>query len=174
MSTECKWKPDFEKWYNVNKDAYKFIFSQAEKKLEDVLSESESITNKSIKMITAVVAMFAFFIGFLVQKSIPIGYNSVFIILFIVNVAGILFLIFPKEVKGRGFVPSELLPEKLDKADDKDFQEEMLYYCAVVKLEDDIQSMRLKNSSRAKIYLTCLILALLLLLSGATFIVASL
>lgn len=174
MSEECKWKPDFEKWYNVNKDAYKFIFSQAEKKLEDVLSESESITNKSIKLVTAVVAMFAFFVGFLIQKNIPIGYNSIFIILFIINVGGVLFLIFPKEVKGRGFVPSELLPERLDSPDDKEYQEEMLYYSAIVKLEDDIQSMRQKNSGRANIYLASLILALLLLVSGATFIVASL
>jgi len=172
--SECKWKPDFDKWYNVNKEAYKFVFGQAEKKLEDVLSESESITNKSIKIVAAVVAMFAFFVGFLIQKNIPIGYNAIFIILFIVNVAGVIFLIFPKEVKGRGFVPSELLPKKIDNSDDKDFQEEMLYYCAIVKLEEDIQLMRQKNSVRAKVYLACLILSLMLLVSGATFIVASL
>ncbi|HVA99483.1 MAG TPA: hypothetical protein VNG53_11365 [Bacteroidia bacterium] len=171
---ECKWKPDFDKWYNVNKDAYKFLFEQADEKLEDVLSESESITNKSIKMVTAVIAMFAFFVGFLIQKHIPIGYNSIFIILFIVNVSGIIYLIFPKEVKGRGFVPSELLPKKLNSPEDKDYQEELLYYCAVVKLEEDIQLMRQKNSVRTKIYLTCIILALVLLVAGAIIIVAAL
>ena len=25
--SECRWKPDFDKWYNVNKDAYKFILA---------------------------------------------------------------------------------------------------------------------------------------------------
>lgn len=111
---ECEWKPDFEKWYNVNKDAYKFIFEQAEKKLNDILLESESITDKSIKMVTAVVAMFTFFVGFLIQKHVPLGYNSVFIGLFIINVSAIIYLIFPKEVKGRGLAPKILIPLKLD------------------------------------------------------------
>lgn len=145
--SECKWYPDFDKWYNVNKDAYKFIFEQAEKKLEDVLSESESITNKSIKWITGVVAIFGFFVGFLIQKSIPIGYNSIFMIFFVLNVAGLLFLVFPKEVKGKGFIPSELLPEKLDSPDDKDYQQELLYYYAIVKIEEDINLMRKKIQS---------------------------
>jgi hypothetical protein len=171
---ECSWKPDFEKWYNVNIDAYKFVFEQAEKKLEDVLSESESITDKSIKMVAAVVAMFAFFVGFLIQKKIPIGYNAIFIILFILNVTGIIFLIFPKEVKGRGFVPSELLPEKFDNHEDLKVQVELLHYCGVVKLEEDIQLMRRKNASRSKLYLVCIILALLLFVFGTTFIVVSL
>lgn len=171
---ECKWKPDFVQWYSVNKEAYKFIFQQAEKKLEDILSESESITNKSIKLITAIVAMFAFFVGFLLQKKEPLGYHSILVFGFILNVAGVIFLIFPKEVKGRGFIPSELLPERLDHEEDKEFQEEMLYYCAIIKLEEDIQIMRQKNSERSKVYLCCLVLALLLLTSGTTFIVASL
>lgn len=172
--SECKWKPDFEKWYDVNKECYKFLFNQAEKKHEDVLSESESITNKSIKLITILVTMFAFFVGFLIQKNILFGYNSVFVLIFIVNVVTAIFLVFPKEVRGRGFVPSELLPERLDSPEDKDYQEQMLYYSAVVKLEDNIQTMRKNNAFRAKIYLACLLLALILLVSGATFIVASL
>ena len=94
MSIDNKWKPDFKKWYDVDKNAYKLVFEQAEKKMEDVLSESESITNKSIKMVAAVATMFAFFVGFLVQKNISIGYNSIFIIVFIANVTGILFIVY--------------------------------------------------------------------------------
>jgi hypothetical protein len=174
MSTDNKWKPDFKKWYEVNKDAYKIVFEQAEKKMEDVLSESESITNKSIKMVAAVAAMFAFFVGFLVQKNIPVGYNAVFIIVFIVNVTGILFLIFPKEVRGRGVSPKKLLPKNLDAEDDKNFQEQMIYYSGIVILQDNIDFMIDKNTSRAKWYLAWLIFALVLLVSGATYIVASL
>jgi len=172
MSDDCKWKPDFDKWYNVNKEAYKFTFEQAVIKLDDLLTESESITNKSIKWVTGIIAIFGFFVGFLIQKKLPIGYNSVFIIFFIIDVAGLLFLIFPKEIKGRGFVPSELLPEKLDNPDDEKYQQELLYYFAIVKIEEDISVMRKKNSFRANIYLASIILGLLLLVSGATYIVA--
>jgi hypothetical protein len=165
------WKPDFDKWYKVDKGAYEFIFSQAEKKLEDVLSESQSITDKSIKMVTAVVAMFAFLIGFLIQKKVPIGYNIIFVVFLIADVTGIIFLIFPKHVKGRGFVPNELIPTKLDSDEDKEVQEQMLYYHAIVNLQADIQLMRKKNSDRATLYLICLIVALILFAVGVIIVI---
>ena len=169
-----KWKPDFYKWYSVNQDAYKFIFEQAEKRLEDIFSESESITNKSIKMVTAVVAMFAFFIGFLIEKQIPLGYNSIFIGLFILDVSAIVYLIFPKEVKSRGLAPKILIPSKLDDEDDKDFQIEMLYYSAIVILQDNIDFMLVNNSFRAKVYLASLLMSLFLFVVGTVLIVLSL
>jgi len=174
MSIDSKWHPDFKRWYDVNKEAYKLVFEQAEKKMEDVLSESESITNKSIKMVSAVAAMFAFFVGFLVQQNMAIGYNAIFIIVFVVNVTGILFLIFPKEVRGRGVSPQKLLPQNLDAEDDKNYQEQMIYYSGIVILQDNIDFMNKKNTSRAKWYLIWLIVALVLLVSGATYVVSSL
>jgi hypothetical protein len=174
MSTDNKWRPDFKEWYKVNKEAYRIVFEQAEKKMDDVISESESITNKSIKMVVAVTSMFAFFIGFLVQKKIPIGYNSVFFILLVINVTGILFLIFPKEVRGRGLSPKILLPKNLDSEGDIKYQEEMIYYSGIVIIQDNIDFMIEKNSIRAKWYLAWLIVALLLMLSGATYLIASL
>lgn len=172
--SKISWKPDFYKWYNVNKDSYVFIFEQAEKRLEDILSESESITNKSIKMVTAVVAMFAFYIGFLIQKNIPIAYNSIFIGLFIINVSAIVYLIFPKEVKCRGVAPKILIPSKLDSEDDKEFQVEMLYYSGITILQDNIDYMLDKNSFRAKIYLASLLLALFQFVLGTISITLSL
>lgn len=171
---EINWKPDFYKWYNVNKECYKFIFEQAEKRLEDILSESESITNKSIKMATAIVAMFAFFIGFIIQKSIQIGYNSIFIGLFIINVSVIVYLIFPKDVKFRGLTPQILIPSKLDADEDKEFQIEMLYYSAIRLLQDNIDFMLDKNSFRAKVYLVSLIMCLFLFVVGTISITLSL
>lgn len=174
MSIDDKWSPDFKKWYNINKDSYKLIFEQAEKKMEEVISESESITNKSIKIVAAISAMFAFFVGFLIQKNIPAGYSSVFIIVFIINVTGVLFLIFPKEVRGRGIAPKILIPKNFDADDDKDYQEHMIYYSGIIILQNNIDFMIKKNTSRAKWYLRWLIVTLVLLVSGATYILASL
>lgn len=173
MSDDKKWYPDFKKWYKIDIAAYKFVFEQAEKKMDDVLSESESITNKSIRMVTAVATMFTFFIGVLIQKNIAIGYNVIFIIVFIVNVTGILFLIFPKEVRGRGVSPRILLPKNIDAEEDEIYQEQMIYYSGIVILQDNINFMVEKNTNRAKWYLVWLIVALILLVSGATYIVAS-
>lgn len=168
-----QWKPDFEKWYNVDKEAYKFIFDQAEKRFEDISSESESITNKSIKMLTAVVAMFAFFVGFVLQKKMPIGNYAIFIGLFVVNVVGILFLIFPKEGKQRGIPPKTLIPSKLD-TEVKEHQGEMLYYSAIVILQENIRFMLDRNKSRGKLYLISLIVAVCVFVSGVATIVISL
>lgn len=169
---ECEWKPDFT-WHKIEINAYKFIFEQAVKKHEEFLSESESITNKAIKMIVALVVMFSFFVNFIVQQKIPIGYNAVFFILFIIVVVAVMSLIAPKEVKTKGFVPSELLPKELDSDADKGLQEHLLYYSAICKLENDIQIMRVKNKERARQYKLCLIASIVLFSVGAIIIIAA-
>lgn len=169
-----QWKPDFKKWYNVDKEVYKVAFEQGEKRLEDILSESESITNKAIKMIAAVVAMFAFFVSFLVKNQIPIGYNVVFMGIFIINVVTILWLIFPKRIKNRGIEPKVFFAKDFDNEEDKAFQQQLLYYSGVVILQNNIDFMIARNEVRAKVYLACSIMALLLLIAGSTLIISSL
>lgn len=66
---QINWKPNFKKRYNVEKSAYEIILKQAEAKHEDVLQESESITNKSIKITTSLVALFSFFIGSVLKSE---------------------------------------------------------------------------------------------------------
>jgi hypothetical protein len=163
--------PNIDKWYEVKLESYKFIFTQAEKKLEDILTESESITNKSIKMIAYIGAMFAFFVGFISQKHLSIYHQCHIIILFVLDVSLCIYLTFPKEVKGRGFIPNELIPERFDDKEDSDYQEQLINYCAIVKLERDIKIMRDKNSNRAKVYLACLLITLLLFIFGSIFII---
>lgn len=175
MSTDKqRWFPDFAStWYKVNRESYKIIYAEAKEKLEDTLSESESITNKSIKMIAALVAMFSFYVGFFIQNHIAIGYNAVFLLPFLVIVCMVLYLIFPKEIKGRGFRPKEFLPEKLDEEEDKNYQLELLYYSGIVKLQEDIEFMEDKNAARAKIYLASLIGALVVFIACAVSIAIS-
>lgn len=47
---EIKWLPPIDKWYNVGKEAYEIIYAEAKERFEDIISESESIANKSITM----------------------------------------------------------------------------------------------------------------------------
>jgi len=162
-----KWVPNFTKWYDVDVASYKFIFEQAEKRMEDVLSESESITDKSIKIITAIAAMFAFFVGFLIKKEISFGENYVPIFLFTLNIGCALFLLFPKKVRVRGIAPKILLPlRQLDNQEDKAYQEHILYYSAIVILQDNIDFMIKKNAIRSIVYLVSLLLGLVLLIVG--------
>ena len=111
---------------------------------------------------------------FFIQNRIPIGYNAVFLLPFLVIVCMVVSLIFPKEIKGRGFKPKDLLPVRLDDEEDKKFQVEMLYYSAIVKLQENIEYMESKNNTRAKIYLASLIGALVVFIACAISIAISL
>lgn len=170
-----KWKPDFEKWYNVDLKSYEFIFNQAEKKHEEVLSESESITNKSIKILSSLIALLSFFIGFLIKSEIEMNYWIVLFILFsMINISLYVYLVFPKKIKGRGFSPKDLLPEKLDSEEDKGFQEHLLFYTAILKIQDNIDSVRQKNKDRASIYFMSILLSMILFFIGLIVITISL
>ena len=166
-----KWMPPIKKWYNVKKGAYALIHKEAKERLEDVLSESESITNKSIKMITALAAFLGFFIGLVVNNKWQIGYLSVFFIIVLVDAIMLYILIAPKYVKWRGLSPKISIPNNFDADEDKEFQEEMIYYTSIVVLQDNIDFMLKRNNERASLYKWALLLFLVLFTAIATFII---
>ena len=69
-----------------------------------------------------------------------------------------------------GYIAKVLIPKNLDDEDDRDFQEEMIYYTSIVILQDNIDSMIEKNGKRAKLYQWALILFLILFTAVASFI----
>jgi hypothetical protein len=174
QETFIKYRPPIDKWYNVKKDAYQLIYSQAKERLEDVLSESESITNKSIKMITALAAFLGFFIGFVKQNHLEIGYQSVFFLFVLIDAILLYILVAPKEIKNRGLSPDRSIPKDLDADEDKDFQIELVYYQTIIVLQDNIDFMIYKNTGRATLYKWSLLLFLLIFAAVSTFIVMSL
>jgi len=169
-----KYRPPIEKWYNVKLEAYTVIYQQAKERFEDILSESESITNKSIKMIAALAAFLGFIIGFAKQNGLVAGYHVVFFILALADAMMLFILIAPKEVKHRGLPPDRSIPKNLDAEDDKDFQAELVYYQSIVLLQDNIDFMINKNNYRAALYKWALLLFLMLVAGVSTFVVASL
>lgn len=148
-----EWKPPIAKWYNVKKEAYEFIYNQAKDRFEDILSESESITNKSIKMIVALAGFLGFFVGYVKDKSLDIPYYKYGFALFIIVDAILLFiLISPKEIKNRGLIPSKSIPKNLDADEDKDYQTELVYYQGIIIMQDNCDFMINKNKCRATFY----------------------
>lgn len=169
-SPSPQWKPNFDKWYEVDISAYKFILEQATKKKDEVLSESESITDKSMKIVAAVAAFLSIFYGIVGQKHIPVVAGAVPTILSVIAIGIAVTLLFPKGVRSRGIAPNVLIPSHLDSPEDKGFQEHMLYYSAIVILQDDIQEMRMKNLGRAGRYGVCLVAGLLAFVLGVLII----
>ncbi len=72
---ENSWQPKIKGWWNINIDAYKLIYESANKRLEDLISETISTTDKSEKNLIFVLALASFSITFFSAK----GINSIFI-----------------------------------------------------------------------------------------------
>ena len=51
------------KWHNVNLDTYIIIYGLAKERFDDIVSEVESVTDKTIKMITGLLALVSFLLA---------------------------------------------------------------------------------------------------------------
>jgi hypothetical protein len=73
---------------------------------------------------------------------------------------------FPKRVRFKGFSPKDLLSNasNLDSKEDENFQLHILYYTAIVKLEDNIFFMKAMNTFRAKFYKISIIMSVVQLI----------
>lgn len=65
-----KWKTDIENFENVSIDDVKFLFSQAEKKLDDTIKVSEAITSRSYTIITLLAGILTATTGILLKGLI--------------------------------------------------------------------------------------------------------
>lgn len=155
------WKPNF-KWYKVNPEAYKLILDEAKERYEDIMSESESITNKSIKMVIALAAFIGFTLDFAIKNSFK-EIIPVYILLLIIflDVWLLYKLILPKQIRGRGVPPILSIDEDIDDDENKAHQVQLTYFRLVVTMQRNIYFMTKKNNKRAKIYKIALLLFLI-------------
>lgn len=174
MAGIIEWKPNFEKWYNVNKESYKLIYELAKERFEEVSSESESITDKAIKMLTAVVSLFGFFIGFALKQQSNYWFIYVLIPLVVADIYYLYHLLTPKESRLRGLPPSESIPKDLDNKEDQEFQTELVYYQIIVHYQNNISIMKKKNEDRIINYKIAIKLSLLILSIMSIFVAISL
>ncbi|WPU98602.1 hypothetical protein SNE26_21515 [Mucilaginibacter sp. cycad4] len=155
-------------WHHVNESTYILVFNLAKERFEDILGESESITNKAIKIETGLLAFIGFFVGYfftnqnlIVNHVALISWSGIPVFLEVTLLA---FLIFPKKVKNRGLPPEVSLVENIDSPEDKKNQRQLVYYNCIVALQENIDFMLVKNENRAKIYTIALSLFLLLVI----------
>lgn len=152
------WAPKISKWYKVDTESYKIIFGEGKERFEDVMSESESITNKAIKMLTIAGAIGSFSLTLILKNSVPQLFSIVLLIVFFGLFGVIVKLIFPKKIKNRGFSPQYSFVEMLDDPDDKDYQQQLVYYNLICMLQENITYMIIKNKSRARYYIAAIVL----------------
>lgn len=146
------WKPTV-KWYKISIESYKIIIDLAKERLEEVLAESQSITEKSIKMLTGLLALMVFLFQFgIKQNQVNLIELSLIVLLFTSAIYLLMRLIMPKEVRYKGLAPYSSLPPELDHPEDIDFQEQNISYFIMLNLQYNISFMIEKNKSRIVLY----------------------
>ena len=163
------WKPNIKNWEKIPLESYKLILSQSKERFEEFASDSESITNKSIKMLGLSVLLGSAIIGYglTINKFVFV----LFILLYSIDFLLIIELIFPKEVIYRGASPQLInwqdFDEKENTSDDKIA---LTYFQEIVRTGDSIERMHQYNSIRQKKYRKAILFTSILFIGGIALI----
>lgn len=152
-------------WHEVKLESYKIIIDLAKERFSEVVSESESITDKSFRILGIIGAYFTV-LGYYVSSNkqvlefvnIPIAVIVfVFMLISLTSIFWFFKLILPKFVINKGLPPLVVMPDHVDSKDDFEHQEKMLQYNIVVSYQNNIVYMSSQNEKRAKVYTKALI-----------------
>lgn len=139
-------------WYKIKKETYELIYKQVSERYEDILSESESITNKSIKIAYSFPIILTFIYNYLL-KDIQANFAMWLILMLSVLNFYLLFkLMFPKNVISRGLNLKTCIDEEILQSDNIDYQEQFVYYKIITSTQRKTEDMRAFNSLRHRLY----------------------
>jgi len=156
------WNDIVKDWEKIPLESYKFLFSQVKERFDEVLSESISVTEKSINLTKVTVAAIAGFLGYNFKANPNIACTIILCILFLLDFICLIKLMFPKGVIFKGSPPIEIFNEYLDNPIYT--QEEkitIVYYHELIRYQERIDWMNSKNNERHCYYGVALILTIL-------------
>lgn len=156
------------KWSEINVEAYKIIYTEGKERLKDAINDSENITNKAIKLLSALLSLFGIAVGFIIQQKINVGFNIIFLVPMLLSILILIWILFPKQAKEYGIQPNILIPKNFDSKEDKEYQSELLYYSAIRIIQERIDFMIKQNEYRTKCFNVILFSFILSLAGGCT------
>src|ERR1700749_2054216 len=117
---EKKWFEDIENWDKVPFETYKFMVTRAEKRFNDILLDSEVMTDRSIKLLSAVVLSISYF-AFIKTGTLSTCTLFLFILiilLYIIDIGVLIKLQIPRNMVSKGASPKEMFLPRIEKARD--------------------------------------------------------
>jgi hypothetical protein len=160
-------KSTISKWYNVDVEVYKIAFDLAKERFNDILAESESITDKTIKIISGLLVFTGFFASILFNKEDLIKDHRDLLVWsstpIIVNLIMLCLLLFPKKIRNRGLPPLVSFVKGFDDEENHGFQQQLMYFNCLSIFQANTDFMIIQNESRAKIYKFSLMLSIAVL-----------
>ncbi|WP_018629210.1 hypothetical protein [Niabella aurantiaca] len=168
------WDDIVKDWELLPLETLIFIFTQAKDRYEELLSESESITNKTFFFIkTTTASSIAATVYFL---KTPSYHRFIWIaaILFVVTFSIYIYLLSPKKVIYRGSSPKEIFISYLDnKSYATEEKTKLAYYHELIRYQDRIESMTGRNDERNMWYKIALVLSVSIFILFTSMLISS-
>ena len=158
METKNKLDDIISHWSTVEKETYEIALRLGQERFSERVAESESVTNKSIKMLVLNVSLFGWFVGLCFSNNIEIGLLSLLSVFATLII--LIGLIMPKSVRDKGISPAILLPDLFDKSHRGESQIKLVLFNALSIVQQNIDVMSNLNSQRASKYKCALILSM--------------
>lgn len=155
MDKDLLVKKRLGKWSEVQEESYELIFSEAKERFEELHSDSESMTNKSIKMLSTIILVTGV-TGGILRSNAPSCWVWIITVLYlgliIYDFYLLLKLISPKQIIPKGAPPEKSIPDDLSNPDDQGYQIKLFYYHNILMLQRSIDKMEILNSGRSVLY----------------------
>lgn len=161
------WVHDLKDWENVNLDAYKFIFDQGEKRLSQILDESEKITSKAYTLIGIVIPILSLAIGYLIERHEVIYKPLLYILSGVIIIISLCLILLWILIRRRNIwylgtepqlIATSAYLESVDLQDEETVK--CLYLDGLTHIQAKITSNKEVNRKRITIFSTCLSLIL--------------
>lgn len=156
------WPDIVKEWDKLPVAAYQFIFSQTKERYDEVISESESITEKAFKLISISGAFAAGVVSLAFKTNPQFNYTVILVVFYLANFTCLIKLLFPKQVIPKGSPPNEIL---IDYLDDASYTEEdktrASFYQELIRYQERIDDMEIRITKRHKYYMASLILTII-------------
>jgi len=162
-----------EKWYELTENSCKLIYDEAKARFEEFASESESITNKSIKILSVTFSLAAFLLAYAFSHSaniISFIILGIAVIIFVWELVLLFVLIAPKDVRFRGVDVGVSFKKEIMDEENKEYQIQATYFTVIKALKENADFMFDKNNTRASKYETALVLLFTFVLLIGTYI----
>ena len=89
------WKDIVKDWEKLPLETYKFLFSQAKDRFDEVISESVSITDKSINLTKVAIAALTGFVGYNFKVNPGLEWIVLLSFFFLIDLICLAVLMFP-------------------------------------------------------------------------------
>lgn len=164
------WKSKLSDWKSIPVDRYKIFFELAEKRLKDILDESEKITSRSYSLIALIIPVLSLSIAELLKNyqapNILTIIATIGIVLSSWTLYSLIQIINVRDIWYFGTEPLDILIDDFNSSESLS-QEELtkaLYLSEIEQTQHKISSNKKVNNTRISKFKTCLNLSLLSLI----------